>query len=127
MLVGESGAGKSTIARILGAFLEAPSNSVYVNDIDLSTCSMIGGVHRLRMCLKKPHVMHGTLRDNIAFGQDVSDDELLEAAKLAELHDVICEKGLDFVVGEGGMGLSGGELQRIAWHVLFYMVDKFLF
>ena len=63
---------------------------------------------------QKPHVMHGTLRDNIAFGQDVSDDEILEAAKLAELHDVICEKGLDFVVGEGGMGLSGGELQRIA-------------
>lgn len=114
MLVGESGAGKSTIARILGAFLEAPSNSVYVNDIDLSTCSMDWWRTQVTYVSQKPHVMHGTLRDNIAFGQDVSDDELLEAAKLAELHDVICEKGLDFVVGEGGMGLSGGELQRIA-------------
>ena len=114
MLVGESGAGKSTIARILGAFLEAPSNSVYVNDIDLSTCSMDWWRTQVTYVSQKPHVMHGTLRDNIAFGQDVSDDEILEAAKLAELHDVICEKGLDFVVGEGGMGLSGGELQRIA-------------
>ena len=114
MLVGESGAGKSTIARILGAFLEAPSNSVYVNDIDLSTCSMDWWRTQVTYVSQKPHVMHGTLRDNIAFGQDVSDDELLEAVKLAELHDVICEKGLDFVVGEGGMGLSGGELQRIA-------------
>ena len=114
MLVGESGAGKSTIARILGAFLEAPSNSVYVNDIDLSTCSMDWWRTQVTYVSQKPHVMHGTLRDNIAFGQDVSDDEILEAAKLAELYDVICEKGLDFVVGEGGMGLSGGELQRIA-------------
>ena len=114
MLVGESGAGKSTIARILGAFLAAPPNSVYVNDIDLSTYSMDWWRTQVTYVSQKPHVMHGTLRDNIAFGQDVSDDELLEAAKLAELHDVICEKGLDFVVGEGGMGLSGGELQRIA-------------
>lgn len=114
MLVGESGAGKSTIARIVGAFLEAPPNSVYVNDIDLSTCSMDWWRTQVTYVSQKPHVMHGTLRDNIAFGQEVSDDEILEAAKLAELHDVICEKGLDFVVGEGGMGLSGGELQRIA-------------
>ena len=114
MLVGESGAGKSTIARILGAFLEAPPHSVYVNDIDLSTCSMDWWRTQVTYVSQKPHVMHGTLRDNIAFGQDVSDDNILEAAKLAELQDVIREKGLDFVIGEGGMGLSGGELQRIA-------------
>ena len=114
MLVGESGAGKSTIARILGAFLEAPRHSVYVNDIDLSTCSMDWWRTQVTYVSQKPHVMYGTLRDNIAFGQDVSDDNILEAAKLAELQDVIREKGLDFVIGEGGMGLSGGELQRIA-------------
>ena len=114
MLVGESGAGKSTIARILGAFLEAPPHSVYVNDIDLSTCSMDWWRTQVTYVSQKPHVMHGTLRDNIAFGQAVSDDNILEAAKLAELQDVIREKGLDFVIGEGGMGLSGGELQRIA-------------
>ena len=114
MLVGESGAGKSTIARILGAFLEAPPHSVYVNDIDLSICSMDWWRTQVTYVSQKPHVMHGTLRDNIAFGQDVSDDNILEAAKLAELQDVIREKGLDFVIGEGGMGLSGGELQRIA-------------
>ena len=114
MLVGESGAGKSTIARILGAFLEDPPHSVYVNDIDLSTCSMDWWRTQVTYVSQKPHVMHGTLRDNIAFGQAVSDDNILEAAKLAELQDVIREKGLDFVIGEGGMGLSGGELQRIA-------------
>ena len=114
MLVGESGAGKSTIARILGAFLEAPPHSVYVNDIDLSTCSMDWWRTQVTYVSQKPHVMHGTLRDNIAFGQAVSDDNILEATKLAELQDVIREKGLDFVIGEGGMGLSGGELQRIA-------------
>ena len=114
MLVGESGAGKSTIARILGAFIEAPRHSVYVNDIDLSTCSMDWWRTQVTYVSQKPHVMYGTLRDNIAFGQDVSDDNILEAAKLAELQDVIREKGLDFVIGEGGMGLSGGELQRIA-------------
>ena len=114
MLVGESGAGKSTIARILGAFLDAPRHSVYVNDIDLSNCSMDWWRTQVTYVSQKPHVMYGTLRDNIAFGQDVSDDNILEAAKLAELQDVIREKGLDFVIGEGGMGLSGGELQRIA-------------
>ena len=114
MLVGESGAGKSTIARIIGAFLEAPPQSVYVNDVDLSTCSMEWWRTQITYVSQKPHVINGTLRDNIAFGKTVSDDEILEAAKQAELQDVIDDKGLDFLIGESGMGLSGGELQRIA-------------
>ena len=114
MLVGESGAGKSTIAHIIGAFLEAPPHSVYINDTDLSTCSMDWWRAQVTYVSQKPHVMNGTLRDNIAFGQAVSDEDILAASHLAELQDVIHEKGLDFVIGEGGIGLSGGELQRIA-------------
>ena len=104
MLVGESGAGKSTIARIIGAFLEAPPQSVYVNDVDLSTCSMEWWRKQVTYVSQKPHVINGTLRDNIAFGKTVSDDQILEAAKQAELQDVIDDKGLDFLIGESGMG-----------------------
>ena len=67
-------------ANILGAFLEAPSEQcIYANDIDLSTCSMDWWRTQVTAMSQKPHVMHGTLRDNIAFGQDVSDDELFRS------------------------------------------------
>ena len=92
MLVGESGAGKSTIAHIIGAFLEAPPHSVYINDTDLSSCSMDWWRAQVTYISQKPHVMNGTLRDNIAFGQAVSDEDILAASHLAELQDVIHEK-----------------------------------
>ncbi|MCI7692984.1 MAG: thiol reductant ABC exporter subunit CydD [Veillonella caviae] len=114
LLVGESGAGKSTIAHLLGGFLQAPKGSILVNTYDINDLSLDWWRNQIAYVSQKPHIMKGSLRDCITFGRTISDAQLWEAINDAELVDVVTRKGLDFIVGEGGIGLSGGELQRIA-------------
>lgn len=114
MLVGESGAGKSTIGHLVAGFLEAPGQSIFINGMPMNDLSMDWWRSQIAYVSQKPHIMNGTLRDVIAFGRPVSDEEIIKAAEQAELTSIIKEKGLDFLIGEGGAGLSGGELQRIS-------------
>lgn len=114
MLVGESGAGKSTIAHIVGGFLKSPKQTVSIDSIDLHDVNMAWWRSQVAFVSQKPHIMNGTLREAIAFGRSVTDEEILQAVHDAELDDVLATKGLDFVIGESGIGLSGGELQRVA-------------
>ena len=116
MLVGESGAGKSTIAHIIGGFLTAPKGSVTIDGLDLCDIDIEWWRQQITYVSQHPHIMKGTLRDVLSFGMNVSDEEIIEACKEVQLLDVISrqQEGLDAVIGEGGLGLSGGERQRVA-------------
>ena len=116
MLVGESGAGKSTIAHIIGGFLTAPKGTVTIDGLDLCDIDIEWWRQQITYVSQHPHIMKGTLRDVLSFGMNVSDEEIIEACKEVQLLDVISrqQEGLDAVIGEGGLGLSGGERQRVA-------------
>ena len=116
MLVGESGAGKSTIAHIIGGFLTAPKGSVTIDGFDLCDIDIEWWRQQIIYVSQHPHIMKGTLRDVLSFGMNVSDEEIIEACKEVQLLDVINRQqdGLDTVISEGGLGLSGGERQRVA-------------
>ena len=116
MFVGESGAGKSTIAHIIGGFLTAPKGSVTIDGLDLCDIDIEWWRQQITYVSQHPHIMKGTLRDVLSFGMNVSDEEIIEACKEVQLLDVIYRQqdGLDTVIGEGGLGLSGGERQRVA-------------
>ena len=116
MLVGESGAGKSTIAHIVGGFLQAPRGTVTVEGHDICDLNIDWWRQQITYVSQHPHIMKGTLREVLSFGMDVSDKEILDACKEVQLLDVISRHtdGLDVVIGEGGLGLSGGERQRVA-------------
>ncbi|WP_314727419.1 thiol reductant ABC exporter subunit CydD [uncultured Veillonella sp.] len=116
MLVGESGAGKSTIAHIVGGFLQAPRGTVTVDGHDVCDLDIDWWRQQITYVSQHPHIMKGTLREVLSFGMDVKDEEILGACKEVHLLDVINRhaEGLDAVIGEGGLGLSGGERQRVA-------------
>ncbi|WP_282003736.1 thiol reductant ABC exporter subunit CydD [Veillonella denticariosi] len=116
MLVGESGAGKSTIAHIIGGFLKAPTGTVFVDGYDITELDIDWWRRQVVYVSQRPHLMKGTLREILSFGLDVSDEDILNACNEVALTDVIKRKpeGLDTVIGEGGAGLSGGERQRVA-------------
>ena len=116
MLVGESGAGKSTIAHIIGGFLTAPKGAVVIDGLDVCDIDVEWWRHQIIYVSQHPHIMKGTLRDVLSFGMNVSDEEIIAACKEVQLLDVINrqQEGLDTIIGEGGLGLSGGERQRVA-------------
>ena len=116
MLVGESGAGKSTIAHIIGGFLTAPKGAVTIDGLDVCDIDIDWWRQQITYVSQHPHIMKGTLRDVLSFGMNVSDEEIIEACKEVQLLDVINRQqdGLDTVISEGGLGLSGGERQRVA-------------
>ena len=116
MLVGESGAGKSTIAHIIGGFLTAPKGAVTIDGLDVCNIDIEWWRQQITYVSQHPHIMKGTLRDVVSFGMNVSDKEIIEACKEVQLLDVINrqQEGLDTIIGEGGLGLSGGERQRVA-------------
>ena len=116
MLVGESGAGKSTIAHIIGGFLTAPKGAVVIDGLDVCDIDVEWWRHQITYVSQHPNIMKGTLRDVLSFGMNVSDEEIIAACKEVQLLDVINrqQEGLDTVIGEGGLGLSGGERQRVA-------------
>lgn len=116
MLVGESGAGKSTIAHIIGGFLTAPKGAVTIDGLDVCDIDIDWWRQQITYVSQHPHIMKGTLRDVLSFRMNVSDEEIIAACKEVQLLDVINrqQEGLDTVIGEGGLGLSGGERQRVA-------------
>jgi ATP-binding cassette subfamily B protein len=117
-LVGETGAGKSTIVNLICRFFEPTEGSILIDGIDYRKRSL-GWLHsNLGYVLQSPHLFSGTIRENIRYGKlDATDQEVEEAAKLVDAHDFIIsfDKGYDTEVGEGGGRLSTGEKQLISF------------
>ena len=117
ILAGPSGAGKSTVIEILLGFVRPDTGRVTFNGADLATL-VPQALSKLTAWIgQRPVLFAGSIRDNIRFARpEASDDEVAEAARFARVDSFAAALplGLDTVVGEGGYGLSGGQVQRVA-------------
>jgi len=115
--VGPSGAGKSTICSLIPRFYDVDSGSITIDGIDVRNMTKKSLRSQIGIVQQDVFLFNGTLRENIAYGKlDASDEEIIAAAKQADIYDFIesLPEGLDTAVGERGMKLSGGQKQRIA-------------
>jgi len=116
-LVGESGAGKSTVAALIPRFYEAKQGTISIDGVDVLDLRQHFLREQIGIVQQSPFLFDTTIRDNILFGnRDASDTELVEAARQANIIDFIqsLPDGFDSQVGEHGVKLSGGQKQRIS-------------
>ncbi len=116
-LVGKSGCGKSTIAKLLLGFYEASNGDIFIEGRSMSNYSLSELRNKIAYVPQNPYLFDGSIMDNIRYGRsDSTDEEIVNAAKAANAHDFIVEQaaGYDTLIGEGGANLSGGQKQRIA-------------
>lgn len=117
VLTGESGAGKSTLSALLQGHSRPESGAIRVEGLDLREVPLDWLRSRLAVVEQTTYLFSGTLRENLALARpDASDQEMLAALRTARLGELLerLPAGLDTVVGERGLALSGGEAQRLA-------------
>jgi ATP-binding cassette, subfamily B, multidrug efflux pump len=117
-LVGETGAGKTTIVKLLTRFHDPTGGSVRVDGVDLRTVTQQSLRKQMGMVLQDPFLFNGTVKENILFGRlEASDNEVIVAATAVGAHDFIMElrNGYDTSVEEGGVLLSVGQRQLISF------------
>ena len=116
-IVGSSGAGKSTVSRILFRFYDVAAGSVRIDGQDIREVSQASLRAAIGVVPQDTVLFNDTIYYNIAYGRpEASREEVEEAARLARIHDFIASlpKGYESAVGERGLKLSGGEKQRVA-------------
>ena len=116
-LAGESGGGKSTICALLPRFYDVTAGSVTVDGIDIRTFKVRDLRRHIGIVQQEVYLFGSTIRENIMYGNPgATEDEMIEAAKRANIHDFVMSlpDGYDTEVGERGTRLSGGQKQRIA-------------
>jgi len=116
-IIGFVGSGKSALTELVPRFYDATSGQVLVDGQDVRKASLKSLRGQVGMVLQDIYIFSSTIKENITFGRpDATDDELISAAKAAQIHDYInsLPKGYDTPVGERGLTLSGGQRQRIA-------------
>lgn len=117
-IVGETGAGKSTLVNLACRFFEPTAGRVLIDGRDYRERSQLWLHSSIGYVLQTPHLFSGSIRENIRYGRlDATDEEIVAAAKLAGAHDFIThmEHGYDSDVGEGGGQLSTGEKQLVSF------------
>ena len=128
-LVGPSGGGKSTICNLIPRFYTIDSGKITLDGIDLNDISLYSLRKNIGIVSQSIFLYDTTIRENIAYGRlDATDEEIIEAAKKANIHDFVMtlEKGYDTEVGERGVKLSGGQRQRISIARVFLKNPKLL-
>ena len=115
-LVGESGSGKSTIANLITRFYDVNEGKITMDGIDIKELTKQSLRNQLGLVTQKAILFHDTIENNIAFGKDVTKEEIINAAKIANAHDFILEQpqGYQTNIGDSGTKLSGGQQQRIS-------------
>lgn len=115
-LVGPSGSGKTTLFRLLLKFIRPDSGKIYVNGQELSTLSDAKWLERIAYVPQTPHLFSGTIAENICFGLQKNEAEIVAACKAAQAAEFIEKLPLGYhtEIGEGGQALSGGQAQRLA-------------
>ncbi|MDQ6755172.1 MAG: ABC transporter ATP-binding protein/permease [Actinomycetota bacterium] len=115
--VGPSGAGKTTLSYLIPRLYEATRGTILLDGTDIQDLSMESLHQSIGMVTQETYLFHSTIAENLLYARaDATDEELVAAAKVANIHDRIMsfEAGYQTVVGERGYRLSGGEKQRLA-------------
>ena len=116
-IVGPTGAGKSTISRLLFKFYEPKAGGIYINNLNINKISQDSLREIIGVVPQDTVLFNDTIYYNIAYGNtNASEEEVISAAKNADIHDFIMSlpDGYQTIVGERGLKLSGGEKQRVA-------------
>nr|WP_303244385.1 ABC transporter ATP-binding protein [uncultured Cellulosilyticum sp.] len=116
-LVGPSGGGKTTFCSLIPRFYEATSGRITVDGKDIKGLSQTSLRNAIGIVQQDVYLFYGNIKENIAYGNpDATDEEIVEAAKKANIHDFIMSlpQGYETYVGERGVRLSGGQKQRIS-------------
>ena len=116
-LVGATGAGKTTVSRLIPRFYDPQDGQVCLGGHDLRSLDLDFLRANVASVMQDVFLFHGTVRQNIAFGRpDATDDELVQAAQASNAHAFIVDlpDGYDTIIGERGVLLSGGQKQRIS-------------
>ena len=116
-IVGPTGAGKSTISRLLFKFYDAKAGGIYINNINISKVSQESLRQIIGVVPQDTVLFNDTIYYNIVYGKiEANKEEVISAAKNADIHDFISAlpDGYETIVGERGLKLSGGEKQRVA-------------
>ncbi len=116
-LVGESGAGKSTVAALLARLHDVDSGTIRIDGVDLRDLRLTDVAALVGVVSQETYLLHDTIAENLRYARpDATDDQLERAARDAQIHDLIVSlpDGYDTVVGARGYRFSGGEKQRLA-------------
>lgn len=115
-IIGGTGSGKSSLVSLIAHFYDATNGTVFVDGSDVKSLDTEMLRSKIGFVAQKAVLFKGTVRDNMKWGKkDATDDEIANALKVAQIYDVIMEKGgLDFQIEQGGANLSGGQKQRLS-------------
>ena len=115
-IIGGTGAGKSTFVNLMPRFYDATSGRILIDGMDIRNMDLPLLRNKFGFVQQKALLFTGTIRENIAWGKpDATDEEIIQAAKIAQAHDFIMalENGYDTLLSQGGVNLSGGQKQRL--------------
>ena len=115
--VGKSGQGKSTLLSLIPKLYDVSSGTITIDGVNINELSENGLRNLVAMVPQTPYIFNATIRQNLEFVKpDLSEGEMIEVCKEAQIHDFIMskEKGYDSLLGENGVILSGGQRQRLA-------------
>jgi ATP-binding cassette subfamily B protein len=116
-IVGETGAGKTTLGYLAARLYEPQEGRVTIDGVDVRDASLASLAATVGVVSQETYLFHASVRENLRFARpDATDEEIEEAARTARIHDLIASlpEGYDTVVGERGYRFSGGEKQRMA-------------
>ena len=116
-VVGHSGSGKTTLINLLMRLYDVTEGAIMIDDVNIKDISQNALRSQIGVVLQETHLFSGSIRDNIKYAKPhASDEEVIEAAKMANAHDFIVNlpDGYNTMIGEKGYSLSGGERQRVA-------------
>ena len=115
-LVGSSGGGKSTIADLIPRFYDPTAGQIRIDGIDLRDCTTDSLRAQMGIVTQESILFNDTIFNNIAFGSDATEEQVMQAAKIANAHEFIMNQpnGYQTVIGDRGGRLSGGQRQRLS-------------
>ncbi len=115
-IMGRTGSGKSTLVLLIPGIYKPPPGTVFIDGVDVNDYSLLHLRKSIGYVPQDGFLFSATIKENIAFGRDASDEEIIKVSRIAGIHDEIMEfpDGYDTVIGERGITLSGGQKQRIA-------------
>ena len=126
--VGETGSGKSTIIKLIAGLISPQTGTILIDGKDLNKIKLDSYYEHISYLSQDSPIFDGTLKENIVFDKDVSDEKIIEVLRLVELEKFYSKlkNGLQTELGERGILISGGERQRIALARLFFDDSKII-